>query len=90
MNTLRVALVGIVLEMALGIGVAYAYYLDTGTIEFTQPNGTTFTGRQWGDNFSRNSVTEDGYRFIENSDDRYFYFAKHDSGGDFRATRFLR
>ena len=88
MNTLRVALVGIVLEMALGIGVAYAYYLDTGTIEFTQPNGTTFTGRQWGDNFSRNSVTEDGYRFIENSDDRYFYFAKHDSGGDFRATRF--
>lgn len=39
MNKLRVILLGIVLQMALGIGGAHAYYLDTDTIQFTQPNG---------------------------------------------------
>ena len=44
-----------------GIRTAEAYYIDTGYISFRQPNGTVFEGREWGDFFERNFVTQTGY-----------------------------
>ena len=40
---------------------AHAVPVDTGFIEWTQPDGMTFIGRAWGDEFAMDFETVDGY-----------------------------
>lgn len=77
----------IVISFALGI---FFYVLpiglDTGMIEWKQPNGVTFIGRNWGDEFESWMETSDGYRFVMNYTDGYYYYAVLDEEGDFTAS----
>ncbi len=47
--------------------------LDTGVIEWKQPNNVTFMGRHWGDEFASWMETSDGYRFEQGIDNWYYY-----------------
>jgi hypothetical protein len=55
------------------VTVAHATHFDTGWIEFRQPNGVTFIGRMWGDEWSYTFLTKEGYRFDKNFTDRCYY-----------------
>jgi hypothetical protein len=57
------------------VTAASATYFDTGWVEFRQPNGATFIGRMWGDEWDNTFQTVDGYPFDKNSTDGFYYFA---------------
>ena len=57
--------------------------MDTGFIECKQPNGITFTARQYGDVFENWMETKDGYQIIINYNDGYNYYARLGKDGDF-------
>ncbi len=54
---------------------SFAAYFDTGWKEFKQPNGTTFIGRQQGDEYEYQYLTKEGFPFNKNFKDGYYYFA---------------
>lgn len=60
----------------------YAIGIDTGMIEWKQPNDVTFIGSAWGDEFRWWMETEDGYRFVQGSG-KYYYYAVLDENGEF-------
>ena len=70
----------------IGTASLFATYIDTGQIEFTQPNGANFIGRTWGDEFEHFSESKDGYRFVFNYENKYYYYAILNSKGDFVAS----
>ena len=59
---------------------------DTGFIEWTQPSGTPFIARVWGDEFFSWMETQDGYRVVRGSGG-WYYYAMLDAEGDFTATQ---
>lgn len=65
--------------------LVYAIGIDTGMIEWKQPNDVTFIGRAWGDEFRWWMETEDGYRFIQGGGG-YYYYAVLDENGEFAAS----
>ncbi len=67
---------------------AFAVTIDTGTILWEQPNGTTFYGRAWGEEFKFYMETDNGYRFIKNYPDGYYYYAVLDENGEFAASEY--
>ncbi len=67
-------------------GTAFPYYYDTGIITCVQPDSVEFRGREWGDELSSNGRTEDGYAFVWNRTDGYYYYAKLDSLGEFTSS----
>ncbi len=74
-----------VLTFAL-FGSLWATNVDTGWIKYTQPNGVTFIGRTWGNEFEHFRETKDGYRFVLNPDDGYYYYARLGAKGDYEAS----
>jgi|GEM_PF-2133319 len=66
--------------------VSYATYLDTGWVEFKQPNGVTFIGRMWGDEWNYTFQTQDGYPFDKNFSDGYYYYALSEMDGAYRLS----
>jgi len=52
-----------------------------------QPNGITFTGRIWGDEFIYWAETQDGYRFVQ-SGDGWYYYATLNAQGEYTATTY--
>jgi hypothetical protein len=56
--------------------LSHANYTDSGWIRFKQPDGTTFIGRIFGDEFEFQNVTKEGYAFEKNSEDGFYYYAK--------------
>ena len=53
----------------------------------TQPNGTTFTAHVFGDEISGNQFTADGYAFVYNASDEYYYYAELDLYGRLATNR---
>lgn len=60
---------------------------DTGMSLLQQPNGVTFTGRIWGDEFIYWAETQDGYRFVQ-SGDGWYYYATLNAQGEYTATTY--
>jgi len=60
---------------------------DTGMSALQQPNGVTFTGRIWGDEFIYWAETQDGYRFVQ-SGDGWHYYATLNAQGEYTATTY--
>ncbi len=83
-----VLLIAVLVTVLLSGGLSFAYYLDTDFITVRQPNGVTFVGREWGDEFEFNSETEDGYKYKRDVVDGYFYYAELDSRGEFHKSGF--
>lgn len=65
---------------------AYATYFDTGWMEFHQPNGISFIGRMWGDEWDYTFQTKEGYAFDKNSIDGYYYFAQSQRDGVYQLS----
>ncbi|MBI5217182.1 MAG: T9SS type A sorting domain-containing protein [Ignavibacteriae bacterium] len=63
----------------------YSAPLDTKMVQWMQPNGVTFMGRMWGDEFFHWCETDSGYRFVQGDSNWYFY-ATLDSYGEFAPT----
>ncbi len=53
--------------------------------EVTQPDGTIFVYRAWGDEFEGNRETADGYVFVYGSDG-WYYYAELDARGEYEAS----
>jgi hypothetical protein len=68
---------------------AVAHYEDTGLISFTQPDGTSFVGRGWGDEFEFQWETQDGYRFVMNYINGFWSYATLNELGDYAPTDYL-
>lgn len=64
----------------------YAGYYDSGYIEWTQPNGVTFTARVVGDEFCSSFETIDGYQ-VKMGKDYYYYYAILDDKGEFKCSK---
>ena len=77
------AVLALVLLAALGSGV-WAIGIDVWG-EYTQPDGTTFVYRAWGDEFGGNRETADGYAFVYGSDG-WAYYAELDARGEYEAS----
>ncbi len=60
---------------------------DSGMSLLQQPNGITFTGRIWGDEFIYWAETQDGYRFVQ-SGDGWYYYATLNAQGEYTATTY--
>lgn len=58
---------------------------DKGFQQYFQPNGISFIGRAWGDEFLNWLETGDGYTVVIGSDN-YFYYATLDRRGEFIAS----
>ena len=65
----------------------YADYIGTGAIEWTQPEGTTFIAKLWGDEFEHWMETDDGYRIVKGSG-KFYYYAQLDSSGEFTPSSY--
>lgn len=52
--------------------------------ELTQPDGTSFQGRQWGDERSHGYETPDGYTIRRDPATRYWHYVEHDARGGVR------
>ncbi|RKY83615.1 hypothetical protein DRQ11_12790 [candidate division KSB1 bacterium] len=76
------------LVLFLSAARANASHFDSGWIQYRQPNGVTFIGREWGDEFAYWCETKDGYRFVKNYDDGYYYYAALGPDGDFQPSRY--
>lgn len=81
-TTVLYALLGLFI---LGAGDLCAGYYDSGFIQFQQPNGTTFIGREYGDEFIFYRETEAGYRYVLSANG-WYYYCSSDSRGDLIAT----
>lgn len=55
---------------------------DSGFIQWTQPDNTTFVARAWGDEFFWWMETDDGNRIVQGAGD-WFYYATLDENGEF-------
>lgn len=60
----------------------YSAWRDTGFIQWSQPNGITFTARLYGDEFENWMVTQGNYQIVKGSDD-WFYYAVLGANGDY-------
>jgi hypothetical protein len=67
--------------------LTYAAWLDTGFIEYKQPNGVTFIAKMWGDEFFHWIETEDGYQIYQKGN--WYYYAILNEIGDF-TNKFCR
>jgi hypothetical protein len=73
----------ILILSALFSTLLFSIGYDSGMIQWTQPDGTTFTARAWGDEFQGWMETGTGYRIVKNYTDGYYYYAILDANGEF-------
>lgn len=66
-----------------------AYYTDSGWINFTQPDGTSFVGRGWGDEFEFQWETQDGYRIVMDYMTGFWCYANLDAKGDYAPSEYI-
>ncbi len=82
----RYALLWVLIALGLNAGHVQAKTVNQ-VVPFTQPDGTTFGARVFGDELEINWVTADGYAFVDSPTDDYLYYAELDSKGEYRASR---
>lgn len=71
-----------ILFMLFLSSIILAVDYDSGYREFKQPDSTTtFTGREWGDEFFFQRRTQDGYKYVLGADGWYYYALPDDSVG---------
>ena len=61
---------------------AWAVLSPNSLFTFYQPDKSSFTGYVYGDEFIHSYETEDGYTFVRNTDDHFYYYAELNAEGD--------
>ena len=79
-------MLGFLLISVVGFPVTAAYH-DTGMRTWSQPDGTKFQARTWGDEFYHWMETKDGYRIVR-GDDQWFYYATLGKEGQYLASEY--
>ncbi len=74
-----------IINLIIFVTLVNASYMDTGFIEWQQPNGATFIARTWGDEFENRMETENGYRICK-AIDGYYYYAVLDEFGEYKPS----
>ena len=69
--------------LACSFPSVWAYPIGGVYMPLSQPNGLEFIGRWYGDEFFNWTETEEGYTFVKNYDDGYYYYAVLGSDGDY-------
>ncbi len=82
----RYALLWVLIALGSSAGHVQAKTVNQ-VVPFTQPDGTIFGARVFGDELEINWVTADGYAFVDSPTDDYLYYAELDSKGEYRASR---
>jgi len=73
--------------LALGLfGQVFAVPDDGHLRPFIQPDSSVFMGRGFGDEFIHRFETEDGYTFVKDYTDHWYYYAQVNAEGDLVAT----
>ncbi len=73
--------------MFLMVGYAQSHEVNTGWLPWTQPDGTSFIGRAWGNEFAMSWETPDGYRFERDVRTGWCCYAELDEEGEPRPGR---
>ena len=81
----RYALLWVLSALGSNVDPVQAKTVDQ-VVPFTQPDGTTFAARIFGDEVEITWVTADGYAFVDSPVDDYVYYAELDSQGEYRAA----
>ncbi|MBI3364776.1 MAG: right-handed parallel beta-helix repeat-containing protein [Ignavibacteriae bacterium] len=78
--------VAICITLVLGsFNFVFGGITNTDFIQWTQPNGVTFTAKMWGDEFNLRMETLDGYRIVL-SGNGWYYYATLSGFGDYVPT----
>jgi M6 family metalloprotease-like protein len=62
---------------------ANAINIDTDWIQRVQPNGVSFIGREYGDEFAMEYETKDGYKYVYDAKSGYYTYAVLNEKGDY-------
>src|SRR3972149_6915701 len=73
---------------AVLIHASFAINEDYGVKRYFQPNGISFLGRHFIDEFGKYYQTEEGYLFSYNSQDGYHYYIVIDGSGNLMRSEF--
>jgi len=65
-----------------------AVSFDSGLMEHSQPNAVTFQSRAWGNEFTWEHETADGYSIIDKAADGYWYYSILNANGDYTASNY--
>ena len=65
-----------------------AVSFDSGLMEHSQPNAVTFQSRAWGNEFTWEHETADGYSIIDKAADGYWYYSVLDINGDYAPSSY--
>lgn len=66
-----------------------AHYTDSGWINFTQPDETSFVGRGWGDEFEFQWETQEGYRIVMDYKIGFWCYANLNVKGDYAPSEYI-
>ena len=66
-----------------------AHYTDSGSIDFVQPDGTSFVGRGWSDEFEYQWETVDGYRIALDPSSGFWSYATLSAKGDYAPSEYV-
>ena len=88
MNHLMRYLFAVIVFITVSPVKYFAIPIDTGWVKRIQPDGTKFTGREWGDEFGMQAETKDGYKFLYDSNSKYYVYAVINEKGDFAPTKY--
>ncbi len=66
----------------------YPYSLDIKWIEKTQPDGTVFYAHEYCDHFERYSETKDEYKYVQDPQTRYYYYAIIGEDGNYSPSEY--
>ncbi len=73
----RYVVFSVLIASGSSVGHVQAKTVDQ-VVPFTQPDGTTFGARVFGDELEINWVTADGYAFVDSPADDYLYYAERE------------
>lgn len=86
----QILIVLVALAFAVALSSIAQAIPDNGELRpFMQPDSSIFLGRGFGDEFLHRFETEDGYTFVKNYADHWYYYAQQDGQGDLVPTEWM-
>lgn len=81
-------IMSVLIAFALSVQISFAINEEYETKRYFQPNGASFLGKHFVDEFGGYYVTTDGFTFAYNESDKNFYYLMMNSSGDLVRSKF--